>query len=195
MREFKYKFALAILLRKLSKLTVAEAQWLVRLYHSEHVAFNLRGENVVCASSAKLCFCAKPIKTTDFASDVKVWFYGGPPGQTLGTGRAYYAGTFVTFILDQIMLQHAQYGTPLAWLVRFNPDKAEAIWTQLKERVPLKMRRFSTHPKSTTVRRAAVARVGTDLVQLGLFKMSLPDLTLAATSVSRRSDLLKYPAL
>jgi hypothetical protein len=145
MKKFNYKFALKILLRKLNMLTVAEAQWLFRLYLSERTEFCLRGTSgkLYGSSAATLSIDWTWIKGRDFASGIPTRFEGGPP-----LCRAYYNGTLVTFLVDRIMLCHLRRGTPLAWLVRFDPTSTRAIWDQLAASIPENMRAYSIHPKT-----------------------------------------------
>jgi hypothetical protein len=145
MKKFNYKFALKILLRKLNMLTVAEAQWLFRLYCNEHTEFCLRGQTgkLYGSSAATLSVDWTWIAGEDFASSVPTRFEGGPPLR-----RAYYNGTLVTFLVDRIMLRHLRCETPLAWLVRFDPTSTTAIWDQLAASIPDTMKKYSVHPKT-----------------------------------------------
>ncbi len=148
-KKFSYKFALKVLLRKLSTLTVAEAQWLFRLYGVEHAQFFLRGSSgkAYGSSAASLSIDWTWIKPHDVAKGVPTRFEGGPAGAS--HRREYYNGTLVTVLIDRIMLCHQRCGTPIAWLVRFDQDSTKSIWDQLHDRIPEVLRRFSTHPDTT----------------------------------------------
>ncbi len=124
-------------------LTVAEAQWLFRLYNAEHNEFCLRGLTglLTGASAATLNTDYTWIKSWNFASGIPTRFVGGPP-----RCRAYCNGTLVTFLVDRIMLCHLRYNTPMAWLVRFDSTATKAIWTQLADKIPKNMRKYSVHP-------------------------------------------------
>lgn len=147
MKKFNYKFAMRILLRKLGMLTVAEVQWLLRLYGGEHITFYLRGQSgqLYQSTSATLIQARFWIKAPDFASSVLVKFMGGPQGSDK---RGYYDGTLVTFLVDRIMLRHLRSDNPLSWLVRFDVTSTKAIWDQLKDSIPDSLRKYSTPPKT-----------------------------------------------
>lgn len=148
MKKFNYKFAVKILLRKLNMLTVEEVQWLFRLYRSEHTEFYLRGQSgkLYGATSATICVVWNWVKPQDFASSLPTRFEGGPV--SVSRLQTYYNGTFVTFLVDRIMLCHQRCDTPLAWLVRFDPTSTRAIWDQLRDNVPDTMKKYSAHPKT-----------------------------------------------
>lgn len=149
MKKFSYKFAIKVLLRKLSTLTVGEVQWLLRLYGIEHAQFSLRGSSgkLYCTSSASLSTDWTWIKPLDSARGIPIRFEGGPAG--VNSRLAYYNGTLVTFLIDRIMLCHQRCGTPIAWLVRFDTESTKAIWDQLETRVPVKLRKHSSHPETS----------------------------------------------
>lgn len=168
MKKFNYKFAMRILLRKLNMLSVLEAQWLLRLYCSEHIAFYLRGQSgkLYQSTSATLSQTWFWIKGPDFASSVAMKFVGGPMGAApVGAGyqRKYYNGTLVTFLVDRIMLLHLRSDNPLSWLVRFDSTSAQAIWDQLKDSIPASLQKYSLPPE-----------VGITLKQRTLFDVGSP---------------------
>ena len=145
-KSYNYRFAVRILLRKLNKLTVAEVQWLFRLYRSEHVKFNVRGQTgMLYAASMALIYNWTWIKPQDFASNLLTRFEGGPV--SVNHRQAYYNGTLVTFLVDRIMLHHQRYGTSLIWLLRFSAEDARVIWHQLKDSTPGTLKKYSVHPK------------------------------------------------
>lgn len=147
MKKFNYKFAIKVLLRKLNMLTVAEAQWLFRLYRIEHSEFCLRGQTgtLYGSSAESLCVDWNWVKGSDFASSLPTRFEGGPAG--VNHQREYYNGTLVTFLVDRIMLCHQRRDAHIAWLVRFDSTSTKAIWEQLKDRIPAAMQKYSVHPK------------------------------------------------
>ncbi len=142
-KKFSYKFALKVLLRKLSTITVAEAKWLFRLYGIEHAQFFLRGSSGTFygSSSASLSIDWTWIKPHDVARGVPTRFEGGPCRKL-----AYYNGTLVTVLVDKLLLRHLQCDAPIAWLVRFDQDSTKSIWDQLHDRIPEVLRRYSSHP-------------------------------------------------
>ncbi len=148
MKKFNYKFALKVLLNKLSTITVAEAQWLFRLYSVEHAEFFLRGSSgkAYGSSAASLSIDWTWIKPHDVARGVPTRFEGGPSCKL-----AYYNGTLVTVLVDKLLLRHLQCDAPIAWLVRFDSDSTKSIWDQLHGRIPATLEKFSTHPDTPDV--------------------------------------------
>jgi len=132
MRPLTIKF----LLRKLARLTVDEAVWLLKVYRQANADFCLQGQTgTLYATTPKTLFSDWHwIKPHDPACTLPVRFLGGPVHKA--KSRDYYGGTLVTLLVDRVCLVWQMEAIGYAWLLKFDPNSAVPIWHQLKEFQP-----------------------------------------------------------
>lgn len=140
-----------ILTKKLKRLTVAEVQWLLRLYVHQYSDFCVidTSEYIYAATSKTMGDDCSWISPDNPAALVQIRFDGGPAG--VDTACTYYEGSFITFAIDRILLSHQTMGISYAWLIRFDGNSNRPIWAQLDDRIPEQLEGNSRPPKQDVV--------------------------------------------
>lgn len=121
-----------VLMRKLRRITVAEACWLLFLYGHKHdeVYWQSRTDGYSCWTTPYE-FDLDESADTDFAISVRVRYQGGPRGR-----ERFYWGNLVTLVVDRILLAYQTRRIGFAWLLGFDNCSTLHIKDQLKGRTP-----------------------------------------------------------
>jgi hypothetical protein len=132
------KITIKYLHRKLSRITVNEALWLLKVYLASSNEFCILGRTgmVYAATAGDLLRDYAWIKPGEPASMVPVRFLGGPLPEVSGVPRKYYNGSLVTFVVDRVLSGFATRGVDYHWLRKFNGNSVLPLWEQLKKRYP-----------------------------------------------------------
>ena len=118
--------AIELLTHKLRKLTVDEFCWLAKVYECQDEELLYKTPAGVTDRTTPAKLAAMPWEVIAFAKDCDVGFWGGPPGS-----ENFYFGTFITFIVDQVLRAQVHRGVGFAWLLSFDGGAAKTMSIQI----------------------------------------------------------------
>ena len=127
--------AIDLLTHKLRKLTVDEFCWLAEVYKCQDEELLYKTPEGVTDRITPAKLSDKPWEVIAFAKDCEVGFWGGPPGN-----ENFYFGTFITFIVDQILRAQVHRNVGFAWLLSFDGGDAQTMAVQIGHLRPDKLR-------------------------------------------------------
>jgi len=132
------KLTIKLLHRKLMRITVNEALWLIKVYRSNTDVFYLLGKtgSIYTAAALDLLRDYTWIKSHEPASTIPVRFLGGPLPEVSRIPQKYYNGSLVTFVVDRVLSSFVSHGVDYSWLIKFDGKSPLPLWEQLKKSYP-----------------------------------------------------------